>query len=652
MKYRKEIDGLRAIAVIPVILFHAGFETFSGGFVGVDVFFVISGYLITTIILADLNAGRFSLINFYERRARRILPALFFVMLACIPFAWLWLLPVAMKDFSQSLVSVSVFASNIWFWRESGYFDTAAELKPLLHTWSLAVEEQFYVFFPLFLMLIWKLGRRWVVIVLAPVFVASLLLAQWASIAEPTAAFYLLPTRGWELLIGAFAAIYLSRRTKPTFNKGLSDFLAWLGVAMILVSVFSYSAATPFPGFYALLPTLGAVLVILFANQRTVMGRMIGNNVFVGIGLISYSAYLWHQPLFAFLRHSDFEESRAAYLVLIAVTFGLAWATWEFVETPFRRKQTFGRRTIFLLSGVMMVFFIGLGAVGHKTRGFIDRPHMLKFADLAYDTSALGYTPCDNALTQTDPKLNYCYGEGGVPDALVIGDSHADDKLDGIAKAVPGYDWMLVGNSGCPPIADVRFKAADGTECTEILSKLFAWLGEQSTLKVAVLAFSQDYPLDEFIAADDVQLKLDPMDAIVEDMSNPALNKVDAFYAGLGRAVALLSSRTKATVIVLDIPDLTYFPADCLKGKVECSFSRSEVLERQKIQREKVAELARSAANVYVFDPLEVFCEPGADSCSILKDGRILYRDSEHLGHFGGVVYGAAFAKWFSATVK
>ena len=160
MNYRREIDGLRALAVLPVILFHAGFETFSGGFVGVDVFFVISGYLITTIILAELEQGRFSIVNFYERRARRILPALFLVMLVCIPFAWIWLLPSDMKDFSQSLIAVAIFASNILFWRESGYFDTAAELKPLLHTWSLAVEEQYYVLFPLFLMLFWKLGKR------------------------------------------------------------------------------------------------------------------------------------------------------------------------------------------------------------------------------------------------------------------------------------------------------------------------------------------------------------------------------------------------------------------------------------------------------------------------------------------------------------
>jgi len=247
MDYRREIDGLRALAVLPVILFHAGFETFSGGFVGVDVFFVISGYLITTIILAELEQGKFSIVNFYERRARRILPALFLVMLVCIPFAWFWLLPSDMKDFSKSLVAVSVFASNILFWRESGYFDTAAELKPLLHTWSLAVEEQYYVLFPLFLMLFWKLGKRWILVTLGVVFVASLAVAQWAAYEKQAAAFYLLPTRGWELLIGAFSAFYLSKVNREEFGKGLSEVAGWLGVALIMSAVFSYSKTPPFP---------------------------------------------------------------------------------------------------------------------------------------------------------------------------------------------------------------------------------------------------------------------------------------------------------------------------------------------------------------------------------------------------------------------
>jgi len=201
MTYRREIDGLRAFAVIPVILFHAGFQTFSGGFVGVDVFFVISGYLITSLILEEKQAGTFTLVGFYERRVRRILPALFLVMFACLPFVWLWLPPLEMGSFSQSLVAVSGFASNVLFYLKSDYFETAAALKPLLHTWSLAVEEQYYLLFPIFLLLIWRLGKHWIVAVLAVVAIVSLALAQWGSLNHQAFTFFLLPTRGWELLV-------------------------------------------------------------------------------------------------------------------------------------------------------------------------------------------------------------------------------------------------------------------------------------------------------------------------------------------------------------------------------------------------------------------------------------------------------------------
>lgn len=361
MDYRREIDGLRALAVLPVILFHAGFETFSGGFVGVDVFFVISGYLITTIILAELEQGKFSIVNFYERRARRILPALFLVMLVCIPFAWVLLTPADLNSFSKSLVAVPLFFSNIFFWRDGGYFETAAELKPLLHTWSLAVEEQYYLLFPLFLMLFWRLGKRWIMVTLGLVFIASLALAQWAAYAKPDAAFYLLPTRGWELLIGAFAAFYLSKDKRKEFGKEVGEVGGWLGVALILYAVFFYSKATPFPSLYALVPTLGTVFIILFATQKTSVGKFVGNKAFVGIGLISYSAYLWHQPVLAFARHWSKELDNFLILLLVAFVLSFAYVSWRFIELPFRAKGKFGRKFVFLASFVGALFFICTG---------------------------------------------------------------------------------------------------------------------------------------------------------------------------------------------------------------------------------------------------------------------------------------------------
>ena len=302
MKYRAEIDGLRGLAVLPVILFHAGFEWFSGGFVGVDVFFVISGYLITTIIISEMAEGKFSIVNFYERRARRILPALFFVMAVCLPFAWIWLSPTYLKDFGQSLVAVSTLSSNILFWLESGYFDTAGELKALLHTWSLAVEEQYYILFPIFLMLTWRLGIKWVLILLSVVFLLSLGVAQWGAYTKPSATFFLLPTRGWELLVGVFAAFYLKHNAHLK-SHFVNQLMSLLGFGMIVYSIIAYDETTPFPSLYALVPTIGAGLLILCAVPKTYVHKLLSLKFIVGIGLISYSAYLWHQPLLAFARH-------------------------------------------------------------------------------------------------------------------------------------------------------------------------------------------------------------------------------------------------------------------------------------------------------------------------------------------------------------
>src|SRR5580658_2934682 len=208
LPHRREIDGLRALALMPVLLFHAGVPGFRGGFLGVDIFFVISGYLITSIILYERQRGRFTLGGFYERRARRILPALFLVMLVCLPFAWLWLMPRELEDFSLSMAAVATFCSNVLFWRQSGYFSLATDLKPLLHTWSLAVEEQYYLLYPILLLLAMRAGRRRLFGVLAVLLLGSLALAQWASMHQPSADFYLLPTRGWELLLGAIIAVH------------------------------------------------------------------------------------------------------------------------------------------------------------------------------------------------------------------------------------------------------------------------------------------------------------------------------------------------------------------------------------------------------------------------------------------------------------
>lgn len=272
MKYRREVDGLRTVAVLPVILFHAGFDWIGGGFVGVDVFFVISGYLITTIILNELDSGHFSIAGFYERRARRILPALFLVVACCVPLAYWLLLPDQLEGFSRSLMSVMVFLSNLYFRNEVNYFARASEEEPLLHTWSLAVEEQYYLVFPLLAIFLWKGGRRVFLVTTVSIAVASFVYADSQSLLRPDKAFFDTRGRVWELFVGSLVAMYMLRLRKTQPAKEIAEIGGALGLGLIAWACLTFEQSTPFPGRYALIPTFGAALIILFASPETYAG--------------------------------------------------------------------------------------------------------------------------------------------------------------------------------------------------------------------------------------------------------------------------------------------------------------------------------------------------------------------------------------------
>jgi len=465
LRYRPEIDGLRALAVIPVILFHAGFESFSGGFVGVDVFFVISGYLITTIILSEMDDGKFSLLHFYERRARRILPALFFVMIICSPFAWLWLTPLELDDFSQSLIAVSTFTSNFLFWKESGYFDTAVDLKPLLHTWSLAVEEQYYVLFPLFMILMWRLGKQWIIGVLVILAIISLGLAHWGAYYAPTPTFYLLPTRGWEILVGSFIAFFYNRFKHIKINPLLSQILSLVGFLFITYAIFMFDKQTPFPSLYALIPTLGAASIIAFTTPKTLVYRVLSCRILVFIGLISYSAYLWHQPMFAFAKHKTFSEPSSLLMILLVVfSFIFAYLTWKYIESPFRGRKVVQTKKLVLLSIAFSMVFIIIGIVGHKSDGFDSYFLENRLNDTQRDIYLLvkdssrfkGFNSGECQFLQqhiTDDsikRINECFSKYG-PAVIVLGDSHATNLYHIVAKTNI-YPFVVgIAQGGCRP---------------------------------------------------------------------------------------------------------------------------------------------------------------------------------------------------------
>lgn len=498
LHYRPEIDGLRSLAVLPVMLFHAGFALFSGGFVGVDIFFVISGYLITAIILSELQAGTFSLVTFYERRARRILPALCVMMLVCVPLAWHWLDPQDLKSFAKSLIAVPLFSSNLLFWRETGYFDTGVELKPLLHTWTLAVEEQYYVLFPLLLMAGWKLGQRWVVPLLAVLAVISLVLAQQGAAADSSAAFYLLPARAWELLVGSFIAFYLARRPQASEApvSTLQQSGGLLGLGLITYAVFGFDHSTVFPGINALVPTLGAALIIVFARRQTWVGQVLASRPLVAVGLISYSAYLWHQPVFAFARHSSLiEPAPSTMLALTALSLALAWLSWRFVERGFRDRQRVSRGQIFTFGALASVLFIGLGISGFVSNGFANRFHVDPAMMKAFEDPDIRGA-CDVNYDGQGWGIDFCFF--GTPKAqataqvAVFGDSHSEALLpafDSAGKRL-GVSIAHLGVGGCLPLlgVDVAVGNYSPGACASLAQRQYDYVKRNGIKKVILVS--------------------------------------------------------------------------------------------------------------------------------------------------------------------
>lgn len=362
MNYRKDIDGLRAIAVIPVILFHAGIDIFKGGYIGVDIFFVISGYLITTIILSDLDNKKFSLLDFYEKRARRILPALFLVIFTCILFGYLLLMPDEFKNLGQSVVATILFSNNILLTITSGYWDLSSEFKPLLHTWSLGVEEQYYAIIPIILIAIWKIRKNHINHFLFFLFFSSLIFSIWSHDKYPNLSFYSIISRAWEICIGAIAAIYSRKINETTLNNWIKDSIYNIGFAIIILSFSIFNISSNKSPILLILPTLGALFIIISPREKTFSYKILTNKIFVLIGLISYSLYLWHQPMFAYIRaFSNNPPNKYIFLFSIPIIFILSLGSYYIIERPCRSKKNLSTRSFLSLSFLLSLSLIFVG---------------------------------------------------------------------------------------------------------------------------------------------------------------------------------------------------------------------------------------------------------------------------------------------------
>lgn len=501
--YRPEIDGLRALAVLPVVFYHAGFQLFSGGYVGVDVFFVISGFLITGILMKDLESGCFSLTAFYERRCRRILPPLVVMALVTTILVWrFFYAPNEVANFGRSLVAMATFWANILFYKQSGYFDAAAETKPLLHTWSLSVEEQFYLVFPILLFFLFKKFRglrlAGVLIFLALVsFAASLLTIN----KKPDAVFYLIQFRAWELLLGSILAVWPYR---PVFSRAPLIVLSLLGLAGVLGPAVFYTKGTLFPGLAALPSCLGTATLIFIHGrgvENSPVGRLLAKPILVKIGKISYSLYLWHWPLLVLIGpyFGLIQPSRAGLALIVALSFVLAWLSWRFVETPIRTRHILAaRKPLFMASLCALALLVTCGRVLRVMDDFPFRTHPLPPAVARAEKTGPKVSCGRNIEVAGEETLPPCrFGAAnGQPEFVFWGDSHAGAWLAGIEKqaeqyGLTGYQQVM---AACPPLlrppGDVpAIDSPLNERCRAFNASLEAFVAENGVRHVCLAAF-------------------------------------------------------------------------------------------------------------------------------------------------------------------
>jgi len=627
VRYRRELDGLRAVAVVPVVLLHAGFKLFSGGFVGVDVFFVISGYLITSIIIKEQQNNSFTLASFYERRARRILPALLAMLLVCVPLAWACSLPRDMELFSQSVLAALGFVANIFFSHTTGYFGVAATLTPLIHTWSLAVEEQYYLLFPVLLLWLWRLGPRTASAILGVIAACSLISAQYYAKTDPQFDFYGLPTRGWEILAGALLAFYPRHLEQGRATVMLAESGSLIGIALIAYALFFFDDGTPSPSLYALIPVLGAVLVIGYANETTLVGKILGLKPLVAIGASSYSLYLLHQPVLAFARQRLLAEpDLPTVAVLLLITAALTYASWRFIEQPFFfNRNRLSRRRLFTLSGCAAIGLLAIAIPGRYTHGFPVRfdateklnQQLVLVVGVERSRAVRGDVCQFNNRTRIgiDAFLQQwnCKDDSAFPHlqripVIVAGDSHSADKV--IALKLNGLVPLQIGGAGCSIIPS-RMSA----DCRRIFQKLHDVVANDPYYRYLVLAqrFSESELTPESIR----------------------------------ETVAYWQQYNKKLVWFTSMPTFYQLAAHLQRGQpARIDFRIADLSQREELRR------IINDAGIHIVDTKRIFCS--LNDCGYMsREGCVLMADDTHLSLWGARLFGRAllatdplFSQW------
>jgi peptidoglycan/LPS O-acetylase OafA/YrhL len=632
--YRPDIDGLRALAVLAVIGFHAFPSLVPGGFIGVDIFFVISGYLISKHILVELQDATFSMKVFYVRRIKRIFPALILILLASTVVGWLVLTPDEYKLLGRPIAGGAGFAANFVFWKEAGYFDMAADTKPLLHLWSLGIEEQFYIVWPFILAALWRrvplmLGR-----VMLGLFSVSLFYSIWLVYRDTTADFYSPLTRFWELGLGAALAygVLHNRLNAAVSHRHL---LSWLGLGLIVIGLACIERTGRFPGAWALLPTVGAACLI-YSGGAWLNRVVLASRPFVWIGLISYPLYLWHWPLLSFARIVESQTPAVdVRLALIGASVVLAWITYQFLELPVRAKSVLqARKLVFWMGSAMLILFVA-GVAVRKSAGFEFRTRWKLNGDLSTLTNGkdrhllsqnCGLAPAQKHLFQ------YCLSaRSDAPRFALLGDSKGEALYYGLAReSKPEMQGVLIG-SVLPPRRDA---APDDRD--EIKNRLaFQTILDNPSIKLVLLvnALRSTFKLNEdtgFIEGD------------------TALTAA-GWIAVYGEAIRRIEQAGKRVVFVVDNPTFPD-PRSCISGGMTSSSFLNQFLYRKQnprctirytdhlagtgAYRQFVAALAKNHPQLTVYDPTPLLCDISRNECAITRDGKYLYSYSDHISDF------------------
>lgn len=657
LTYRPDIDGLRAIAVIPVVLYHFRVPGFGGGFVGVDVFFVISGFLITSLLFGELGAGEFSILRFYERRARRIFPALFTVMAASLAAGIAVFFPRDLLRLAESTAATALFVSNFDFWLQSGYFDVGADLKPLLHTWSLAVEEQFYVVFPALLYLMHTRKRASLLLLVSALAVTSFGLGVWAVNQYPSAAFYLAPYRTWELMLGAILA--LGEFPMPKW-PWVGDLLSVLGLVGIAWAVFCFTSQTPFPGLSALFPCLGAAALV-FAGRREggTVQRILATRPLVFVGLVSYSFYLWHWPIHVFANYV-FGSSPGITLTsaLILLSFGLAVLSWRYIERPFRQRQWISRRSIFRLGGMATATSLAISGLLFAVHGLPQRfaPNIRLINAEADDIEPRRHA-CFNVSAQDITAGRLCTIGAVVPRAasfVLWGDSHADALMPAIdaAAARAGRKGFFIGHGRCPPLLRLSLTDEPTARCAQLNDAALRVALSKEISDVILVARWAYYDQGAGYGPDAKEVRhlidLDP--PATEDASQH-----ESFARILARTVGILITSGKRVTIVAPVPEPGFDVPEALAR--DASFGLHEARALPFIEyRSRNAfvlndlENLRRRYGVRVVEPARLLCS--SQQCELQRDGKPLYVDHHHLSVFGAREISGLFAAVFQTPEK